>query len=193
MLDCVRRCRRGHVFLTSHKLRPLVAMAIAPLGFVSWLMYSWWTVGTPLAFVQAERFWGHSHFVWFATPILAVVDLFTGLQALKVGQVVLCVLGVAFAFVGIVLLSKARDKGMAIPVFWWVFTIGSTLALLSSYEPDSVLRYSMAVITVYAAYAWRMRPAWEGPLVGMLGVSQGMLMLVALMGSMHPHTATLWP
>ena len=183
----------GHAFVTDRKIRPLVAVAIAPLGFVSWLLYSWWSVGTPFAFLQAERFWGDSHFVWFTTPILAVVDMFTGLDALKNGQVVLCVLGVAFAYVGIVLLSKARDKGVSIPMFWWVFTIAGTLAMLSSYEPDSVLRYSMAVITVYAAYAWRMRPAWEGPLVGMLGVSQGMLMLIVLMGSMHPHTANLWP
>ena len=184
----------GHAFLTNRrKIRPLVAVAIAPLGFVAWLVYSWWTAGTPLAFVQAERFWGDSHFVWFTTPILAVVDVFTGPQALKDGQVVLCVLGVAFAYGGIVLLSKARDKGVTMPLFWWVFTIASTLMVLSSYEPDSVLRYSMAVITVYAAYAWRMRPAWEGPLVGVLGVSQGMMMVVALMGSMHPHTATLWP
>ncbi len=183
----------GHAFLTSRKLRPLVAVAIAPLGFAAWLLYSWWTVGTPFAFVQAERFWGDSHFVWFTTPILAVIDLFTGIQALTDGQVVLCALGVAFAYGGIVLLSKARDKGITIPVFWWVFTIGSTLALLSSYEPDSVLRYSMVVIPVYAAYAWRMRPAWEGPLVGMLGVSQGMMMLIALIGTLHPQMANLWP
>jgi hypothetical protein len=183
----------GHAFVTNHKIRPLAAVAIAPLGFVSWLLYSWWTVGTPFAFVQAERFWGNSHFVWFTTPFLAVIDLFTGIHAFADGQVVLCALGVGFAYGGIVLLSKARDKGVAIPVFWWVFTIGCTLAVLSSYEPDSVLRYSMVVITVYAAYAWRMRPTWEGPLVGMLGVSQGMLMLVVLVGTMHPHTASLWP
>jgi hypothetical protein len=183
----------GHAFVTHRKIRALMALAIAPLGFVAWLIYSWWTVGTPFAFVQAERFWGNSHFVWFASPILAVFDLFTGLRTVKDGQVVLCVLGVAFAYIGIVLLSKARDKGVTIPSFWWIFTIASTLAVLSSYEADSVLRYSMAVITVYAAYAWRMRPAWEGPLVGMLGVSQGMLMLITLLGSMHPHTATLWP
>lgn len=184
----------GHAVLVNRgKIRPLVAVAIAPLGFVAWLVYSWWMTGTPLAFEQAERFWGDSHFVWFTTPILAVVDIFTGPAALKDGQVVLCVLGVAFVYGGIVLLSRARDKGVTIPLFWWVFTIASTLTMLSSYEPDSVLRYSMAVITVYAAYAWRMRPAWEGPLVGMLGVSQGMMMVVALMGSMHPHTAALWP
>ena len=131
--------------------------------------------------------------MWFVTPILAVVDMFTGLAALKNGQVVLCVLGVVFAYAGIVLLSKARDNGVSIPMFWWVFTIASTLAVLSSYQPDSVLRYSMAVITVYAAYVWRMRPSWEGPVVGMLGVSQGMLMMITLLGSQFPHSATLWP
>ncbi len=183
----------GHAFVTNHKIRPLAAVVVAPLGFVSWLLYSWWTVGSPFAFVQAERFWGDSHFVWFTTPILAVIGLFTGIRALTDGQVVLCALGVAFAYGGIVLLAKARDRGVTIPRFWWVFTIGSTLAVLSSYEPDSVLRYSMVVITAYAAYAWRMRPTWEGPLVGMLGVSQGMLMLIALMGTLHPHTAHLWP
>jgi hypothetical protein len=183
----------GHAFLTTRRFRPLLAVLMAPLGFVAWLLYSWWTVGTPFAFVQAERFWGDAHFVWFTTPILAVVDMFTGLEALKNGQVVLCVFGVAFAYAGIVLLAKARDKGVSIPMFWWVFTIASTLAMVSSYQPDSVLRYSMAVITVFAAYAWRMKPAWEGPVVGMLGLSQGMLMLITLLGSQYPHTATLWP
>jgi hypothetical protein len=182
-----------HAFLTNHKIRSLAAVAIAPLGFVSWLLYSWWTVGTPFAFVQAERFWGDSHFAWFTAPIVAVIDLFTGMHALADGQLVLCALGLAFAYGGIVLLSRARDKGVTIPAFWWVFTIGNTLGVLSSYQPDSVLRYSMVVITAYAAYAWRIRPTWEGPLVGMLGMSQGVLMLVVLVGALHPHTASLWP
>jgi hypothetical protein len=29
--------------------------------------------------------------------------------------------------------------------------------------------------------------------VGMLGMAQGMFMVVALLGSQHPHTAALWP
>ena len=123
----------------------------------------------------------------------AVFDLFGNARALAQGQVVLCVLGVAFAYVGIVLLAKARDKGISIPASWWVFTILSTLAVLSSYEPDSVLRYSMVILTAYAAYAWRMRPEWEGSVVGMLAMGQGMLMVVALLGSQHPHSAALWP
>ncbi len=158
-----------------------------------WLWYSWSTVGTPFAFAHAERFWGNGHFVWFATPALAVIDMFTGSQALEQGQVVMCVLGVAFAFLGIILLARAHDKGVSIPSSWWVFTVLSTLAIMSSYEPDSVLRYSMVVITAYAACAWRIRPEWEGRVLGVLGMGQGMFMVVALLGSQYPHSAALWP
>jgi hypothetical protein len=183
----------GHAFLESRRARPLVAIVVAPLGLLVWLWYSWSTVGTPFAFLQAERFWGNGHFVWFRTPFLAVIDMFTGSHALEQGQVVMCALGVAFAFLGIILLARAHDKGVSIPSSWWVFTILSTLALMSSYEPDSVLRYSMVVLTAYAAYAWRMRPEWEGPVVGLLGMGQGMFMVVALLGSQYPHSAALWP
>ncbi len=183
----------GHAFIRNRTARPLVAVMVAPLGLALWLGYSWSTVGTPFAFLQAERFWGNGHFVWFVTPFLAVFDLVTHAQALEQGQVVLCVLGVAFAYLGIVLLAKARDAGVSIPAVWWVFTVLGTLAVLSPYEPDSVLRYSMVVITAYAAYAWRMRPEWEGPVVGTMAMAQGMLMVVALLGSQHPHTAALWP
>ena len=149
--------------------------------------------GMPFAFVQAERFWGNGHFVWFVTPFLAVVDLFTYPNALTQGPVVMCVLGVAFAIGGILLLAKARVCGLSIPSFWWVFTIASTLAVFSSYQPDSVLRYSMVLVTAYAAYAWRLRPEWEGRVVGMLAVAQGMFMAVALLGSQYPHSAAMWP
>lgn len=183
----------GHAFLRTRTARPLAAVFVAPLGLGLWLWFSWSTVGTPFAFLQAERFWGNGHFVWFVTPFLAVFDILANPHALKQGQVVMCVLGVAFAYVGIILLVKARDKGISIPPSWWLFTALGTLAVLSSYEPDSVLRYSMVVITAYAAYAWRMRPEWEGPVVGMLGLAQGMFMVVMLLGSQYPHSAALWP
>ena len=67
----------GHAFLTTRRLRPLLAVAIAPLGFVAWLLYSWWMVGTPFAFVQAEQVLGRRSLRLVHHPILAVVDLFT--------------------------------------------------------------------------------------------------------------------
>ena len=183
----------GHAVFKTRRARPLVAVMAAPLGLLAWLWYSWSAVGTPFAFLQAERFWGNGHFVWFATPFLAVFDMFTGSHALEQGQVVMCVLGLVFAYLGIILLAGACDKGVSIPSSWWVFTVLSTLVVLSSYEPDSVLRYSMVVITAYGAYAWRIRPEWEGRVVGVLGMAQGMLMVVVLLGSQYPHSAALWP
>ena len=183
----------GQAAFTTRRVRPLLAVAIAPLGLASWLLYSWLMVGTPFAFVQAERIWGNAHFVWFVTPLLAVFDVLTSSAFFTKGQVAPCALAAVFVFAGILLLDKARERGLSIPRFWWVFTIAGALAVWSSYEPVSVLRYSMTVVTLYAAYAWRLRPSWDGPIVGMLGVTQGMFMVIALLGSQYPHSAALWP
>ena len=51
--------------------RPLVAALLAPTGFAAWLAFSWRETGTPLAFLQAERFWGNGHFTFFLTPVVA--------------------------------------------------------------------------------------------------------------------------
>jgi hypothetical protein len=179
-------CRR-------RQLRPFIAVVLSPVGFVAWTAYSWSVVGTPLAFVRAERFWGGSHFVWFRTPFLALGQLFTGLDAWKNAQVVLAGAALIFLWVGLILLARARDKGVSIPPFWWVFTIGSGLAMLSPYEPVSVLRYSLAVVPLFAAYAWAMRPAWKGPVVALMALGQGTLGLIVLVGTMYPHTWSIWP
>jgi hypothetical protein len=181
------------VFLKEHKIRPMVALVISPLGFVGWLAYSWVMVGTPLAFLTSERYWDNSHFVWFRTPFAAVAYVLSSFHHWGDGQAVLAAGAVVFACVGFVQLSRARQHGVSIPVFWWVFTIGSVLGMLSPFEPVSILRYSLAVIPFFAAYAWRMRPAWEGPVVGMLALSQGVLAVVVIVGTLHPHTSMIWP
>ena len=56
-------------------------MAVAPLGFVGWLVYSWRQAGTPLAFLKAEQFWGYSHFMWFMTPVISLAHLLTSIHA----------------------------------------------------------------------------------------------------------------
>jgi hypothetical protein len=181
------------VILKERRVRPLAALIISPLGFFGWSFYSWVMVGTPLAFLKAEKIWGSSHFVWFLAPFLDLLHLFTGLHALKNGAVVLSAATLIVLFVGVVLLARARDVGVFIPLFWWVFTIGSVLATLSPFFPDSVLRYSMAVIPLFGAFAWKMRPAWEGPVVGMLACSQGVLALIVLQGALNMHHAHFFP
>jgi hypothetical protein len=181
------------VILRDRKIRPIIAMAISPLGLVAWLAYSKQVTGTPLAFLKAEKFWGGSHFVWFTTPIRALYTVLTAPRVWGKDEVVLCAVAIVFAFIGVVLLANARDRGVAIPTSWWVFTLGSILAMMSPYEPVSVLRYSLAIVPLFAGFAWKMRPSLDFPVAGVLAVSQGVLAFVVIIGTLYPHTATLWP
>lgn len=181
------------IILKERKIRPLVAIAIAPVGFLGWLAYSWAIVGNPLAFVSAEKIWSDSHFVWFLTPLIACERLLTNVHSWANGQFVLTALAVVFAYGGFFLLAKAKDRGVSVPFYWWVFTIGSIMGMMSASEPASVLRYSLGIIPLFAAYAWRMKAAWEGPVVGVLAMSQGVLAVIVIVGTLHPHTATIWP
>ncbi len=53
--------------------RPALAAAIAPLGLASFMAFSWAMVGTPVAFLSSEKFWHGQHFVWFRTPVEALL------------------------------------------------------------------------------------------------------------------------
>jgi mannosyltransferase PIG-V len=181
------------VVLGERKLRPLLAMAVAPLGFVGWLVYSWRLTGTPLAFLKAEQFWGYSHFMWFMTPVISLAHLLTSVHALADWQLVLASVALLFAIVGIDLLWRAKLRGTSIPGYWWVFTIGSVLGMMSPYVPTSVLRYSMAAFPLFAALAWKLRTGWTVALAGVMVVAQGALFTAVLVGTLHPHTTLMWP
>jgi hypothetical protein len=181
------------VIVRERRIRPLVALALSPLGFIGWMAYSWNVTGTPLAFLKAEKYWGNSHFVWFATPFRSLRHLFSGVHAFTVAPDVLAAAALVFAVVGLALLVQIHRRGTRIPLVWWVFTIGSVLGMLSPYWPTSVLRYSMAVFPFFAAVAWKLRPAWMGSVVGVLAASQGALAVVILVGLVHPYVAPLAP
>jgi len=181
------------VVVRERKIRPLVALAIAPLGFIAWLAYSWNRTGTALAFMKAEDYWGGAHFVWFMTPFRSLRNLFGGVHAFKVAPDVLAAAAVVFTAVGLVWLVQAQLKGVRIPLFWWVFTVGSVLGMLSPYWPSSILRYSMAVFPLLAGYAWKIRPSWTGGVVGALAVSQGALAVMLFVATVHPQATLLAP
>jgi hypothetical protein len=181
------------VIARERKLRPLVAVLIAPTGFVAWLAFSWRETGTPLAFLQAERFWGNGHFTWFLTPVVALSRLLTNFHNFDRGSYVLAAAGFLFAYIGVAILGRTRQEGIAIPSHWWVYIVGSLLAMASPNVLQSILRYSMAVFPLFAAYAWKIRRTWEGPIVGVLAMMQGALALVVFVGMAHQLTATVWP
>jgi hypothetical protein len=181
------------VIVKERKARPLVALVLSPLGLIAWMAFAWDRVGRPLAFVQSESYWGGAHFVWFLTPFRSLRHLFGGAQAFKVAPDVLAGGALVFVIVGLVWLAQAQMRNVRIPLFWWVFTVGSALGTLSPYWPTSVLRYSMAIFPLFAAYAWKIRPAWTGGVVGALAVSQGALAVMIFVAVVHPQATLLAP
>jgi Mannosyltransferase (PIG-V) len=175
------------------KFRPLLAIVISPIGFAAWLFYSWRRAGTPMAFLKAEQFWGYSHFKWFMTPIISLAHLLTSPHAFGDWQLVLASLALVFAVIGLDLLYKAHSGGVRIPLYWWVFTIGSVLGAMSPYVPTSVLRYSMAAFPLFAALAWKLRSRWTTALAVVMMASQAVLFAAVLVGTLHPDTTMMWP
>jgi hypothetical protein len=51
----------------------------------------------------------------------------------------------------------------------------------------------MAAFPLFAAFAWKIRVSWEGTIVGVLAFAQGALVLIVLVGSLHPYTSIIWP
>ncbi len=179
--------------------RPAVAAVIAPLSLVAFMAYGWAAVGTPVAFLSAERFWQGQHFVWFLTPFGA---LFAALHAGPGGATFLtdamAGLALILGFVGIWLLDRMsrtpRTVGGAIaalPASWWVYTIGALLIAYSAYFTNSIPRYTMAAFPLLVAFAWKLPRSMESAVVGVLACLQGALLVGVLDSAMHPSALSL--
>jgi len=185
----------------SRSLRPAVAAALAPLGLVSFLAYSWVMVGTPLAFLSSERFWHGQHFVWFMTPVVGMIE------ALRQGPggvtfVAHAMAGIALVLgcLGIWLLDRmgregfgARGGAGTIPAAWWVYTIGTLLVAYSAYFPNSIARYAMAAFPLFAAFAWVLPRGATRGIVALMVCLQGVLLVAALSIAVHPVLVPLVP
>jgi hypothetical protein len=185
-------------------LRPAVAAAVAPLGLVSFMLYSWATVGTPAAFLTSERFWYGQHFVWFTTPVEGIMS------ALREGPggptfVLDAMAGVALilGFLGIWLLDRMRGQPrltaagatgiVAIPASWWIYTVGVLLVAYSAYFTDSIPRYTMVAFPLFVGIAWKARWATRTVILVGFGVLQVVLTAVYLTGGVHPLTPSFIP
>ncbi len=181
--------------------RPAAAAVIAPLGLASFMAYGWSMVGTPLAFLSAERFWHGQHFVWFMTPIEALI------AAIRLGPPGITFLPDAMAgaalvlgFVGVWLLDRMTRNGpgadrpaITLPTSWWVYTVGVLLVAYSAYFTDSIPRYTMAAFPLFVAFAWKLPRAMEGAVIGVLASLQGALLVAVLVSAVHPLVAPIVP
>ncbi|HEY1828882.1 MAG TPA: mannosyltransferase family protein [Acidimicrobiales bacterium] len=174
--------------LRQHRgVRPTLAVLIAPLGLAVFMAYSWMRVGTPVAFLTAEKYWnGGAHFVWFRTPIVALsVVLRAGTHGVQLPGSDFAAIALVFAYVGITLMVRFRRGGTQIPTHWWIYTIGVVLVGFSAYTPTSILRYTMAAFPLFAAYSWKLKPKWDGAVVGLMACAQGALTIVVLAAFVH--------
>lgn len=174
-------------------LRPALAAALAPLGLVSFLAYSWAMVGTPLAFVTSERFWQGQHFIWFLTPARAVVSLVTfRVHGLLLAQAAYCTAAVVFVYVGVVcLLALSRTR--RIPAVWWLYTFGTVAVAFSAYYTNSIPRYTMVAFPLLVALGWKLRATSRAVLVAAFACLQGVLTVVFLIGVVHPMSPSFLP
>ena len=170
-------------------LRPLVGAGLAPLGLIAFLAYAWAMVGTPTAFLAAERFWFGQHFVWFVTPVRsAVAALREGPFGASFVPDALAGAALAFGFLGVWWLDRMScEPGLlvdarrrSLPAAWWVYSVGSLLAAYSAYFSVSIARYTMAAFPLLAALAWRFRAHRVWPLALGLGLVQVALFLDVL-------------
>ena len=181
--------------------RPAVAALIAPLGLVSFMAYGWAMVGTPVAFLSAERFWQGQHFVWFLAPIDALVAaLHQGPGGAAFVPDAMAGAALVLGFVGICLLDRmgrsVRTVGgalAAVPASWWVYTVGALLVAYSAYFTDSIPRYTMAAFPLFVAFAWKLPRSMEGAVVGVMACLQGALLVAVLSSAVHPIMAPLLP
>ncbi|HXZ62596.1 MAG TPA: hypothetical protein VEG62_07630, partial [Acidimicrobiales bacterium] len=173
--------------------RAVVGVVVAPVGFVFWLLYSWRTVGTPIAFITAQKYWGESHFVWLSTPFESFGHMFTGMAAFKSAPDVLASVALIFMIAGLILLYVAGRRGVPVPSFWWVYAVGAVLGAMSTYWPSSILRYTLVLIPLLAAVAWRLRSSWTGAVVGAMAVMQGALAIMIFVATVYPQATLLSP
>jgi len=186
-------------------LRPLAAAALAPLGLAGFMAYGWAMVGTPVAFLTSERFWQGQHFVWFVTPMEAV------LAALGQGPGGLTFMPDAMAGAALVLgvggvwlldrmdrepsLVPATGPGNArfIPTSWWIYTVGALLVAYSAYFTDSIPRYTMAAFPLFAAFAWKLPSRIVGVVAVLMLCTQAVLLVPVLTTAVHPSAVPLVP
>lgn len=186
----------------SKSWRPVAAALLAPVGLAAFMSYSWFMVGTPVAFVTSERFWLGQHFVWFRTPVLSLLhavghgptsSVFVP-EAMAGGALVLGFLGLWW------LDQMAKRPGglteagaVTIPVSWWVYAVGTLLVAYSAYYVDSIARYAMVAFPLFAAFAWKLPRRWTWPLALLLLCAQAALLTTVLSALWHPHAMPLVP
>jgi hypothetical protein len=181
------------------RLLILGSAAASCLAFVGWCLYGLSRTGHLLAFVDAENDWGGRGFVWFETPFKSVWHLLTTRAAWHMtgppwtngAPTVAAATGLVVAAVGFVFLILLHRRSGVSPA-WWAYSIGATLVAFSPFWPMGVLRYTMCLLPLFAAFAHLARPRLLDFTIGAFALFQGALAVVVLV-SLVRGPAAAWP
>ena len=144
------------------------------------MAYGWAMVGTPVAFLSAERFWQGQHFVWFLPPVEARRRTAPGPGGVDLPARCHGRRGARPRFVGICLLDRmsgtVRTVGgavAAVPASWWVYTVGTCSSPTARTSPTASRADTMAAFPLFVAFAWKLPRSMEGAVVGVMACLPG--------------------
>jgi hypothetical protein len=174
------------------RIVPRLSVLVAPVGFLLWCWYQWDRTGEPFAFQSAQASWQNS-FSWFTTPLRSLWRILTERSAWSSAPDVLAAAAFLFAAAGVVLLVRYHLRHRPLPVFVWVYVAGMVLASMSPYWATSILRYTMPLFPVMAAWIATLPRSWRTPFVATSATLQGGLALVAFASLVAWQTAPFAP
>jgi hypothetical protein len=155
--------------------------------------------------LRSERFWLGQHFVWFTTPLEALVTaLRQGPGGLTFVPDAMAATALVGGIAGMWLLARLGRQpellpasgppaGNAVPASWWVYTVGSLLVAYSAYFTGSILRYSMVAFPLFVAFAWYLPRRAVGVAAALMLGMQACLLLATLTIAVHPVLVPLVP
>jgi 4-amino-4-deoxy-L-arabinose transferase-like glycosyltransferase len=175
---------------TTQRLKMLGVIALASVGFIGWCSYAAARTGHPFAFVDAEKDWGGARFIWFQTPFKSLYHLATSRAAWHSATVVTSGLALLLVAVGFVYLIRLDRVGPRVPISWWVYSVGGALFAFSPFWANAVMRYTMVLIPLLAAFAHLARTRLAEVTIGAFALFQGAFAVVVLVSLVNGHAVT---
>ena len=159
--------------------RALVAPAIAPVGTLLYLGYSWWHTGQALAFFQVQsRGWGNRIDLGGANVRAVLRHVSEARVTFFVGVLAIIVGGLA---VGFWLLVRWRAPGFVVAYV----SVVMGLPILAT-NPVSIPRFLLAAFPLLIPLAARISPRTILPVAATSGVLMGTLFFVTGLGTTPP-------
>jgi Dolichyl-phosphate-mannose-protein mannosyltransferase len=156
----------------TRSLRPWVAPALAPLGFVAWLGFAWARTGEPLGYFEVQREgWGAG--IDFG---LETLQSFGDVVMLRWddANVVVSVLSITLGAIGVVLAFRRRLD----PTWSW-YALALLVLTIVNERQASAGRFLLPAFPIFVAWTLTIRERWRSPVTAMSACVMGGLWFLA--------------